>query len=189
MADTAQSRLPPANAQEFLVWEEAQPDKHEFRSGVVVLMTGGTQAHAWIMGNIATALRQKLKGRACRPFSSDARVSTDTGAVYYPDVVIDCGPFAANALSTSLPTVVFEVLSPGTRADDFSEKLPNYQATASIREVVYVETDLMRVFVWRRDESGWTESEITSADEPLVLDAVGVSLPMAEIYEDATFTG
>lgn len=54
MADTA-ARLPttpvrPKTLADFLTWEEAQADKHEFRAGQIRMMTGGTQRHTMIAG-------------------------------------------------------------------------------------------------------------------------------------------
>lgn len=99
MADAA--RLPttpvrPKTLADFLVWEEAQADKHEYRNGQIWMMTGGTLRHTTIAGNIFTALRSKLGNGPCRAYLMNARVALkETEAGYYPDVVVDCGPMSA----------------------------------------------------------------------------------------------
>ncbi len=178
MADAA--RLPtvsvrPRTVAEFLVWEEAQADKHEFRAGQIRMMTGGTQRHNLIAGNIYGGLRARLAGAACRPYLMNARVALEeTEAGYYPDVVVDCGPYVGNALATSRPTIVFEVLSPSTRHSDFSEKVPDYRDTATIQQIVLVEPDERKLHVWTRGEKGWRQSELGVASATLELPSLGV---------------
>ena len=186
MADTATPRKR-LTVREFLEWEEKQPRKYELHGGLIRFMAGGTKGRNTIKGNIFSALRARLRGKPCQVFDSDLKVRTEGGGVYYPDVTIDCGDRDAAATEASLPTIVFEVLSKSTRSDDLEGKLPSYQATPSIRQIVYVEANLMHLMVWRRIESGWEEIEIVHPDQSLVLDSVGVELSFAEIYEDVDF--
>src|SRR5262245_49147041 len=185
MADTARIHRRPTTLDEFLVWEEAQPDKHEFRNGQIRMMTGGTLRNETIALNIATALRAKLKGAPCRAYINNARVALrEANAGYYPDVVVDCGPYAANALAVSKPTIVFEVLSESTRNNDFSEKVPDYRDTESVVQIVLVEPDEPRLHVWTKTGETWRQTEIAGASV-LQLPSLGVALPLDEIYEDA----
>lgn len=189
MADAA--RLPttlarPKTLADFLVWEEAQADKHEFRNGQITMMTGGTQRHNIIAGNIFGALKEKLRGGPCRPYAMNGRVALEeTDAGYYPDVVVDCGAYVGNALATSKPTIVFEVLSPTTRNKDFSEKVPDYRDTPSIQQIVLVEPDEWKLYIWTRTENGWRQSEIGRDRSALDLPSLSVSLTLDEIYESA----
>lgn len=189
MADAARLPAPPARPKtlaDFLVWEEAQADKHEFRNGQIRMMTGGTLRYTRIAGNIYTALRAKLGGGRCQPYLMNARVALkETDAGYYPNVVVDCGPYVGNALATSEPTVVFEVLSPSTRTTDFSEKAPDYRDTETMRQIVLVEPDERKLYVWTRTEKGWRQSELGPASAALELPSLGVSLTLDEIYEGA----
>lgn len=190
MADTA-ARLPttpvrPKTLADFLIWEEAQADKHEFRAGQIRMMTGGTQRHNAIATNVLLALHAKLGKGRCRPSMMNARVALkETEAGYYPDVVVDCGPYVGNALATSKPTVVFEVLSPSTRNTDFSEKVPDYRDTESMQQIVLVEPDERRLHVWTRTEKGWRQSELGAASAALELPSLGIALALDEIYEGA----
>lgn len=189
MADAA--RLPttpvrPKTLADFLVWEEAQADKHEFRNGQIWMMTGGTLRHTTIAGNIFTALRAKLGNGPCRAYLMNARVALkETEAGYYPDVVVDCGPYVGAALATSEPSIAFEVLSPSTRTRDFSEKVPDYRDTESMQQIVLVEPDERKLYVWTRTNSGWRQSEPGPTTVALDLPSLGVSLTLDEIYEGA----
>lgn len=185
MADTARIRTRPSTLDEFLVWEEAQRDKHEFRNGQIRMMTGGTLRNTTIAGNIFAALRDKLKGGPCRAYAADGRVALrETNAGYYPDVVVDCGPYEARALATSKPTIVFEVLSQSTRTTDFSEKVPDYRDTESIAQIVLVEPDERLLHVWTKTGDAWRQSDVDKARARLELPSVGTFLTLDEIYED-----
>ncbi|MGH6949668.1 MAG: Uma2 family endonuclease [Vitreimonas sp.] len=186
MADTARIRTRPTTLDEFLVWEEAQQDKHEFRNGQIRMMTGGTQRHNHIATNILVALRAKLGKGPCRPYAMNARVALrETEAGYYPDVVVDCGTYAANALAATKPTVVFEVLSPSTRNKDFSEKVPDYRDTESVVQIVLVEPDERRLHVWTKIGDNWRQSDVNDSNGVLELPSIGASLTFDEIYENA----
>ena len=149
------------------------------------MITGGTLRNATIALNIATALRAKLKGAPCRAYVNNARVALrEANAGYYPDVVVDCGTYAPNALAVSKPTIVFEVLSESTRNSDFSEKLPDYRDTESVAQIVLVEPDERKLHVWTKSGETWRQTEV-DGDRVLQLPSLGVALTLEEIYEDA----
>lgn len=169
---------------EFLEWEERQPGKYEFIGGLVRAMAGGTQRHSIIKVSVISALRAKLRGSPCRPCDCDTKVIAD-GHSFYPDVSVDCGPLIANATAASAPRVVIEILSPSTRDSDFAEKLPAYQATPSIRQIIFAEPERMHLYVWSRDGDGaWVQSEITQPGQPLALPSIAAELALTNIYED-----
>lgn len=172
---------------EFLEWEAKQARKHEFEDGLIRIMAGGTKRHEKIKVNLVSALRSKLRGKPCEPYGSDLQVQTFPGPVYYPDVTVDCGTDEGDDTMADKPTVVFEVLSQSTRTEDISNKLPNYQATPAVQQIVYVDTARMHCMVWRRTAEGWEESEVARPDEALALDALGCTLTFAEIYEGVGF--
>lgn len=185
MADTARIRPRPTTLDEFLVWEEAQRDKHEFRNGQIRMMTGGTQRHNAIATNILVALRTKLGKGPCRAYAMNARVALrETEAGYYPDVVVDCGAYEAKALATTKPTIVFEVLSPSTRTGDFSEKVPDYRDTESIEQIVLVEPDEPLLHVWTKTGDAWRQFDVDEGKARLEIPSVGTFLTFEEIYED-----
>ncbi len=74
--DAAEGRMSEARRQEFgleafLVWEADQPQRWELIDGRLRLMTGRTQAHWLIAGNVTAALRQRMRGSPRRPGGSD----------------------------------------------------------------------------------------------------------------------
>ena len=66
--------LPPLTPQEYLEWEVEQPLRYEYFNGEVFAMAGGTLPHADIGLNLASLLREPLRGR-CKVRNSDARLA------------------------------------------------------------------------------------------------------------------
>jgi Uma2 family endonuclease len=170
---------------EFLEWEERQPAKYELLDGLVKMMAGGSSAHNRIAGNVFAALKTALRGKPCQPWGSDQKLVAANGQSFYPDVQIDCGPFVAAATQSSEPRIVFEVLSPSTREDDFKIKLPAYQATPGIRQIVYIEPSRCHVMIWSRTPDGWVEDERVHPESAVPLDGFAFALPLSEIYDGA----
>ena len=174
---------------EYLDLEELSPVKHEFIDGHVWAMAGGSPAHAAIAVNVASALREQLKGRPCRVFSSDLRVRVrETGLSTYPDVTVVCDeletdPDDPRGYTVVNPTLVVEVLSPSTEDYDRGEKLAHYKRIAGLREIVLVAHDVRRIEVWRRDAQTWT-LDVTSTDGTAALQSVGATLALADVFDD-----
>lgn len=185
----SEARLRDWELGEFLAWEQRQPARYELVDGQPRLMTGGTQAHWIVGGNIVAALKPLLRGSSCRSSGSDIRVVTGTGNVRYPDAVIDCGPLRPDAHEASEPVAVFEVLSRSTAWADLHHKLHDYDATPSIRHYVIVAQDAPRVEVWTRGTAGslGLAATLTTFDALIVLDPPGITLNLADTYEGLGF--
>ncbi len=182
----AEVRPKPMTLDEFNIWEDAQDERHEFVSGEITLMTGGSQAHALIAANLIALLRPRLRGSPCRPCGLDLRVAIPTaGNSRYPDVTIDCGPFRGESHVASEPVVVFEILSKTTATLDMTDKLWDYGSLASVRQHVCLHQDRVRVLVWTRDAEGKLALTHRNVDSTESLSVFGVSEPIsiADIYE------
>jgi Uma2 family endonuclease len=176
---------------EFLTWEEGQDERYEFVDGQLVMMTGGTQAHALIASNLIALLRPMLRGTPCRPSGSDLRIPIPaTGNSRYPDVTIDCGKFDPAAHDASEPAVVFEVLSKSMGWHDQTEIVRDYANVPSIRQYVCVSQSESRVGVWLRDAKGrlMPQDDLVDIDAALPIVGLAGTLPVAEIYEGTGVT-
>ncbi|BCM89891.1 hypothetical protein IAD21_01741 [Abditibacteriota bacterium] len=107
---------------------------------------------------------------------------------YYPDLLIKCPPYRfhprdANALLN--PHAIFEVLSPATEAFDRTGKFDEYQIIPEFSDYVLVSADRVRVEHFRRTGDGeWTQRVYRLLTQELHLENFGISVPLAEIYED-----
>jgi Uma2 family endonuclease len=84
------------------------------------------------------------------------------------------------------PVVVFEILSPSTSDKDHFEKNLEYRDTPSIQRYVILEQSRRGATVFSRTGNDWVGHVLTGDDE-LTLPEVGITLPMAELYEGVTF--
>jgi Uma2 family endonuclease len=176
----------PMTLAEFLEWEERQPLRYEFDGFGPVAMTGGTYGHSTIQRNLAFAVTGRLRGKPCQFQGSDLKIQVGDGHIRYPDGMVVCSPVDRTATVVHEPVVVFEVLSPSTAAKDRIVKAREYQATQSIRRYVMLEQDSVGATVYARSGETWTH-EILVGDSILALPEIGVSLPLAELYEGVVF--
>jgi len=171
---------------EFLEWEERQPMRYEFDGVGPVAMTGGTAGHADVQRNLAIAVGGRLRGKPCRFYGSDLKFRVAEGHVRYPDGMVVCSAVDRTATVIHNPAIVFEVLSPSTTRDDRIVKAREYQATPSVQRYVMLEQDAVSATIYARSGETWTH-EILVADSILALPEIGVSLPLAELYEGIVF--
>ncbi len=80
--------------------------------------------------------------------------------------------------------MIFEVLSPTTERYDRGVKLQRYLAIETLKDYILVEQDKVRVEHYTRAADGaWTFRAYEQLDDQLKLDSIGVSLPLARIYD------
>ncbi|NEP46491.1 MAG: Uma2 family endonuclease [Okeania sp. SIO2H7] len=148
-------------------------------------MTGASEYHNLITGNIYVKLRQHLRGTGCRVFSSDMKVKIEELDIfYYPDVVVTCDSQDREKYFKKSPRLIVEVLSAATKPIDEREKLVNYLEISSLQEYVIVSQDRIKVEIYRKDEDGnWNANSLGETDV-LNFESVGLKMTMAEVYED-----
>ena len=145
--------------------EEDSPIRHEFLSGEIVAMAGGTPEHAAMAAEVIGQLRESLRGGPCRVFTSDLGVRVmATGLATYPDASVVCGPTVRDPdkkTNVTNPRVLVEVTSDGTEDYDRGEKLEQYKRIPSLEAVVVVSHREALVEVWSRAPGGsnWQRAE------------------------------
>lgn len=173
-------------AQDYLAWELLAPTKHEFVQGETFAMAGAGESHVTISLNIASALKQHLRGTPCRTYMADMKVRVQAvDGFFYPDVLVTCSPADAQRHDVKEePTLLVEVLSPSTAAYDRGLKFEYYRTLPSLQEYVLVDPERASVEVFRRNASGLWVLHPFAAAQPVELASVQLSLPMAVVYED-----
>jgi Uma2 family endonuclease len=186
----------PMTFEEFLVFEEASPTKHELVAGYVFDWNGGeirglagaTERHNRIAGNIFGHLWNAARGGSCRVYGSDMRLRASTNG-YYPDIQVVCDPTDSDQQFTTRPCLIVEVLSPSTASVDRREKLLEYQSLDSLRAYLIVWTSERRCLLhYRDDEQGWT-SAFHGPDGNMALPCPELRLTLDEIYEGVELEG
>ena len=192
MADTALDQR--MTVEEFHEWHERQEWKYELVDGVPVLkrgmgptgMVGGTLRHAKVAAKILRMLGSRLDGTPCEPFGSDIAVRTGPDQLRYPDVVVDCGTEDQTRRDLDDPRVVIEVLSPSTSFLDQTKKLEEYKGVGTVQHVLIVDPRRGWAQLFSRQTGTWRFEEFNGLDRTVPLPAIGVELPMAEVFENVT---
>jgi len=173
-------------AEDFIDWENQQPDKHEFVAGEVFAMGGARRVHVAVTGNCFAKLKAHLRGGPCRAFMADMKVEVQTAAaVFYPDVLVTCHPDDLKAdLVMAHPKVIVEVLSESTAAYDRGGKFAMYRQLESLREYVLIDPDARRVEVFRRQDSGDWLLMASESGQGLILKSLDFAAPLDVVFED-----
>ena len=182
MAQTANT-IAPLTVEDFLVFTGSRPDdeKWELIDGEPILSPSASYTHQVIVRNLILRLGNlsiappvnwaAIPGIGVR--LSDFRAPV-------PDVLIR----PADALKASVcddMIVAFEVLSPSTADRDLRWKRKAYADLPSLAHYVVVAQDAVEVVCYDRAEN-WAERRLESAGAALDLSALGIHLPLAQIY-------
>jgi Uma2 family endonuclease len=181
MSEAATPQPMLADVDDFLAWVQGQRERYEFVGGRLVMMAGGSEDHNDIQVNLLAALKRRLSGGACKPNGSDLLVRIDERTGRFPDASITCGREGRNYVTA--PVAIFEILSPATELADRTDKRRDYQRLASLRHYVMIAQDAPRMEVYTRGRRGWRFEEIEGLEAVLALEAFGIELPLAEIYD------
>jgi Uma2 family endonuclease len=169
--------------EDYFAAERVSPHRHEFSDGQIFLMVGGSPRHDYLESRLLEAIGQRLVGARCFTITSSQRIATADGLYTYADGSVFCGAMEAGPEQTATnPVLLVEILSDGTRSYDRGDKLDRYRTIPSLRHVVLVEPDAIDVEVWTRGPDGWTRAVSVDRADIVKLEAIGVSLPVAEIY-------
>jgi Uma2 family endonuclease len=174
------------NVEEFL--DACPNDRRHYQlfDGVIVAMAPPGDRHQRIAGvlggQLYNAVAVKLPGCAVLIQAGIAPHGTRGRDHFETDFTVTCEPPRDDRRGiVDQPLLIVEILSPGTDRDDVFVKLPAYQRIASLREILYVETERVGATVHRRLGNSWTTLQAGAADR-LTLDTVGLDIPLADLY-------
>ncbi len=171
---------------EFLLWAEEHPGRHELVDGWVVGTTPERVGHTETRFAAQTALKSAI-GRAglpCHMLPDGMTVRVDAETAYEPDALVYCGDRLPRRESVvPAPVIVVEVPSPGTRSHDAGAKLAGYFAVPSVRHYLMVDS-VRRVVVHHRRDGAEIATRILGQG-PLRLDPPGLDLDIGSLFGPA----
>ena len=169
---------------EFLEWENAQPERNEFYRGEVFAMVGARRVHGLVTLNVATSLKQQLKGSPCSAFVEAMKLQVGDDGLFYPDVFVTCNPAdLATDIIFRAPTVIVEVLSESTQAFDRGVKFSCYRRISSLREYLLIDPDTRSVELFRRGDDGLFTLHDYTGVERFPLTSIECELTQEEVFE------
>jgi len=187
-AESAQKTIEPMTIENFLAFTEGQPDgeRWELIDGVAVMSPSPTLWHQIIAANIVIALgAAKLQhgGTWTIALGVGTRVPISPASLPQPDVMVlervvtgKPSPITDDAL------VLFEVLSKSNTPADQTWRRRVYASVPNCQHYVTV-SSRKKIEVVRYDRaSGWRPVRIRDVQSALDLPALGVTIPLADIY-------
>ena len=180
----------------YLAWELEQDTKHEYEHGEIIDMTGGKLYHNKVAINLIILISSHLRNQACWVLGSDAKVMTQGGVFYYPDVVVSCDDRDSTAREfLQYPSLIAEVLSPSTEKRDRGQKFRNYRQMETLQEYLIIDCDRPSLEIYRRNQNNNWELIHIFSDQPdcaetnpeIYLSSLDLKFFLADLYENIEF--
>ena len=186
-------------AAEFIVWERASADRHTFLDGVVAEKGGENHGHGTVSTNLIGLFHPQLRRAAMHlrfkgtlVYSGPRPLRGRAGMFSFPDIAVfrdepDYLDAARDVLTN--PAVILEVLSPSTEAFDCGTKFERYRLwNPTLTDYVLVsQSHPLTELYTRQPDGSWRFTEYRGLEAVCVVEAVGVRLPLAEVYERVAF--
>ena len=171
--------------EEFLAYTDERPDdeRWELIEGIAVLNASPTDFHQIIAGNILFALTtvQRRDATTWIPLIGiGTRVPVSPNSLPQPDLMVKAA--AATGVPVSDEAIVlFEIISPSNTVRDQAWRRRVYASVPNCQH--YVTVSVKRALVTRYDRvANWVPAETRDLKGNLELPALGLDIPLAEIY-------
>ncbi|SRR5712692_3276072 len=178
---------------EYFDLERSTNERFEYWNGEVFSMSGVSEEHDQIEGNIYLALRLALRGRECRVFLANMRIKVPSLPPYrYADVSALCGQASFEKIGgvdvLTNPTLIIEVLSESTEAYDRGDKFTHYKSIPSLKEYLLIAQHRPHITQYvKQDDGSWSYREVNDLSTRLHLPSVDCVLELGEVYRDVSF--
>lgn len=175
--------------EEYLEFELASEERHEYVNGEIRLMTGGTPDHNEIAINLAALLKSALRGQPYRIFGADQRLWIPDRNLYtYPDVMVVEKPLQLQTGRTDTvtnPCFIAEVLSKSTQDYDHGEKFSAYRTIESFCEYLLIDQYKIHVEHYVKTATHqWLLSEYNDPSITLFLSTFEAQVAIIDLYEN-----
>jgi Uma2 family endonuclease len=187
---SAETRL--YSPEEYLEMEVLSEDRHEYRDGEIVLMTGAMPNHNRITRNLCASMTLGLRGQSCEVFVADQRLWIPKKRLHtYPDVMVIDGKLQlqkGRKDTVMNPLLIVEVLSNSTADYDRGDKFTAYRSIPGFQEYLLVSQYGQQIEHYvKRSEKKWDFQSYDETDAVVRLETVGVEMTIADIYDKVEF--
>jgi Uma2 family endonuclease len=178
---------------EYVAFENASAEKHEFLDGEIYAMAGGSEEHSALSAAMVRLLGNVVVDRPCRVHTSDLRIYVEpAGLATYPDASVIWSPLQQHEPSpraTALnPVVLVEVTSDSSEEYDSGAKLEYYQTIPTLREYVIVSHRERRITVHARgSDARWTIRHAVRGGT-IAIPSLDAELSVDEVYRNSTIS-
>ncbi len=174
--------------EEYLAIEVESPDRHEYRNGEMIAMTGGKPNHNDIGGNFYIALKIALRKQSYRVFYADQRLWLPGPQIHtYPDVMVLPKPIelqTGRSDTVMNAIAIVEVLSASTQDYDRGEKFVAYRSMPDFQD--YILVDQTKIYVEHHQKMSinqWLLTVHTNEADSINLKSCGIAIAIEDLYE------
>jgi Uma2 family endonuclease len=177
---------------EYLDFEVNSDIRHEYISGEIIPMTGGTPEHNEIASILNAALRVSFKGQPYSIFVADQRLWIPDRNLYtYPDIMVVPRPLQrqqGRADTITNPVMIAEVLSKSTKNYDRDEKFAAYRTLSTFQEYLLIDQYTLHVEQYSKtDAHKWIFTEYNDPESSIALLSIPFEIRLADLYENVEF--
>jgi Uma2 family endonuclease len=169
----------PRTVAEFEAWHARQPERWEFIEGRPRLMAPASMKHSILKRNVLRTLDHALADSGCEVLVDGPQILTDEISAI-PDVVVTCAPIDLSTPVVAEPTIIIEVISPSTEADDTLRKWFAYRRIASLKHYFVISQDQRLVQIHSRAGELWHER--FASEGAIELDDPPLRIEVAALY-------
>jgi Uma2 family endonuclease len=185
---TARTKLAPEQQltiEEFLAFTDTRPDgeRWELIEGVAVMNPSPVDYHQAVVANLVKFLlvHKEQTGAGWQPMPGvGTRVPISPNSLPQPDVFVKEAALTGSPV-TDDALVLFEVLSRSNTKADRAWRRKVYASVPNCRHYVTVSLKAVEVDAYDRD-TAWKKRSVASLTESLDLPALGLAIPLADIY-------
>jgi Uma2 family endonuclease len=172
--------------EEYLALDAGTEERLEYRDGYAVAMATPTKRHERIAMNLVLAVGNAVRARGCDVFSGGAKVIAQSGDRLIPDFVVSCDerdlrrPEDSGENVVTHPSVVVEILSQATAADDLTGKFDAYATIPELTHYVVIDSRRRLIHVYERLAGGGFAMHGNVSR--LTIPALGIDLASDDVY-------
>ncbi|GHU67379.1 hypothetical protein AGMMS49983_18470 [Clostridia bacterium] len=173
---------------DYYEWDTQE--RYELIDGVPYMMSPGpTPTHQGILINLATVLRNYLRGKPCKVFPApfDVRLNADGAddTVVQPDILVICDKTKIDDRgSKGAPDMVIEIISKSSGNYDRGLKLQKY-IEAGVRECWIVDPDDKIVHVYILQDDGSANMSLYNASDIVQVNIFkDLSIDLTEVFAE-----
>ena len=182
------AKKPQFSREDYLAWENDQPERHEYVAGEIFAMVGVRDRHNEIALNLAALVRPHLRGSACKTYVADVKLEVVAAdSIFYPDLFVTCEA-PSDPLVKRDARLIVEILSPSTEAYDRGRKFAGYRLLPGLQEYMLLSADEPIVEIYTRAADGAWLMRAYQAGDTLHLSSLDLTLSVDAVYDAIDFS-
>jgi Uma2 family endonuclease len=179
--------------EEYLELDRNSDERLEYWDGEIFSMSGVSDEHDAIEGNLHFALRSRLDEGKCRVFLANMRIKVPSLPPYrYGDMSALCGKAKFEKIDgvdvLTNPGLIIEVLAYSTEGYDRVDKFTHYKSIPSFCEYLLVAQLRPHITHFIRQDNGdWVHQEYNDLNNVVHLVSVNCEFSLSEVYRYVVF--